>query len=687
MSRGPSLRSQNGQIAIFLVLIFQVLFVFFAMTVNVGLVVYDKINLQNATDMAAYYSASKQAELLNQIAHVNYQVRQAYKLLTFRLRVIGSLSVGIGPNSKLEPHPIFVGPAITAENSKFFYTEPGGITGKPRPPGACVGSTIWTEYAKIEKKNSVSLCRDLLGFKAVPPVAGGGGDITGLIGKLNSFIAVITGEMESQCKRVGVLNWQFAGGILHAYKLEALRRAEMIDKLAANMSKSGNEITDFRGQLVYNGALNTLKKNLTDAQASTLKMTLVNSLSPDVKGPCSDPTFWLPKVMIYPVVTYVQMLWEDDTCKNTIVTSATSATIPPASYLVGMGGNNELLKATWSDGGSVPMGVEKNPWCMPYMSVTATTSPRKIFAPFGTPVQLKAEAYAKPFGGRIGPWYYTKWPSGDNKSNGVDKVDPLLPTRDMAGTPGPGSDRNNDIVNYSKYPGDKLGMNSRYALGAMNDFWETKMMKGVPVTGVLPAVLSLQHYNHIGDPDEFLNSPDSLVRTNTSDVSAANVRTMEEASVVPDFFDILYYSIEAQYFDNYFNASDPNFRSFLTEYWLDIGSQNRGAYSVFQQIQTSNLLFGASTVPFYLINSPDQTLTGWTQQKANSYAFPDYFGRCMPGGRKDADSALTPAPGGCPHGGRSGYSVKIVSKDYLNSVNADLGGPDNTGPILNPPSN
>ncbi|MBY0383872.1 Tad domain-containing protein, partial [bacterium] len=71
------LKNQNGQMALFLVLIFQVLFVFFAMSINVGLVVFDKINLQNSTDIAAYYAAQKQSEMLNQIAHINYQLRQA----------------------------------------------------------------------------------------------------------------------------------------------------------------------------------------------------------------------------------------------------------------------------------------------------------------------------------------------------------------------------------------------------------------------------------------------------------------------------------------------------------------------------------------------------------------------------------------------------------------------------------
>ncbi|MBC7465991.1 MAG: Tad domain-containing protein, partial [Bdellovibrio sp.] len=85
-----SRKNQKGQVAIFVALIFQVIFVFFALLINVGLLVHHKINLQQSTDLAAYYGAMKQAESLNAIAHVNYQIRQAWKLLTWRYRVVGT---------------------------------------------------------------------------------------------------------------------------------------------------------------------------------------------------------------------------------------------------------------------------------------------------------------------------------------------------------------------------------------------------------------------------------------------------------------------------------------------------------------------------------------------------------------------------------------------------------------------
>ena len=93
VNRPALLANQRGQAAIFVALMFNVLFVFFAMAINISLVVHDKINLQNSADMAAYYAAMKQAEILNVIAHENYMIRQSYKLLAWRYRVLGILGL------------------------------------------------------------------------------------------------------------------------------------------------------------------------------------------------------------------------------------------------------------------------------------------------------------------------------------------------------------------------------------------------------------------------------------------------------------------------------------------------------------------------------------------------------------------------------------------------------------------
>lgn len=669
------LKSNRGQIAVFLVLLFQVLFVFFAMSMNVGLVVYDKINLQNSADISAYYAAQKQAELLNQIAHINYQMRQAYKLLTFRFRVIGSVSIGVGPEARIKPHPIRTPPDFGKEGQAFFEKPPGRLV-----PAVCIGSSLWHEYKITEANATVSLCQNLDQFSAVPP--SGGSDPFGFTTGLNQFLDKVRGEIEEKCKVVGVLNWQLAASWFYAYVHEATVRRKMITDIADNMSKPATELTDFTGQSLYQGARNTFTKNLTGPQRDGLsEFKLINSLSSDVPGPCSDRSYWLGDIDLKPAVAYVSMIWGGFTCTTRVVTNRGNS--PPDDYINLVGGrNNGLLRGVWNTGSPVPYGVEKNPWCMPYMGVSVTTQPRKIFSPFAEPPVLKAEAYAKPFGGRIGPWYSNQWSSGSKNSSGTTKVDPLLPSRSIDGSAS--GNPADDIVNHAKYPGDQNGMNSVYALGVQHSFF-WPLTGGNPIA--MAPVFALAHYNHVGDPPNFESSPDSLARSNgLASPSGDKVRLMEEAAIIPDLFDITYYSIEAQYSYNFHNSNNANFLSNVNPWFPDLGSQNRNNYGVINQMSRSLAVFNnsPSSYPFYLVSRPDNLLTGWTQNKVVNYEFPTaHFGVCLQ--RRDDEMESTPAPGGCPHGGRSGYSVKVVSQSYLRQVAADLGGPGNSGAILNPP--
>jgi hypothetical protein len=61
------------------------------------------------------------------------------------------------------------------------------------------------------------------------------------------------------------------------------------------------------------------------------------------------------------------------------------------------------------------------------------------------------------------------------------------------------------------------------------------------------------------------------------------------------------------------------------------------------------------------------------------------FGKCLKAPVKNGNDSV-PTSGDCVVGGRTGYSVKMVSSEYLNSGDLDLGG-ENTGPgkIINPP--
>ena len=73
--------------AIFFALVFTFMFILFAMVVDFGHLINNKINLQNAADAAAYAGAAWQAQALSRLGHMNYRLRQNLKELAMRVHV------------------------------------------------------------------------------------------------------------------------------------------------------------------------------------------------------------------------------------------------------------------------------------------------------------------------------------------------------------------------------------------------------------------------------------------------------------------------------------------------------------------------------------------------------------------------------------------------------------------------
>lgn len=64
-----------------------------AFVINIGLFVKAKINLQNATDSAAFAGAAVQARQLSKIAYLNWEMRNIYKEWMYKYYVIGNLNI------------------------------------------------------------------------------------------------------------------------------------------------------------------------------------------------------------------------------------------------------------------------------------------------------------------------------------------------------------------------------------------------------------------------------------------------------------------------------------------------------------------------------------------------------------------------------------------------------------------
>lgn len=650
--------------AIFIALIFQVLFVFFAMIVNIGLIVHDKINLQNSVDIAAYYGAQRQAEMLNAIAHQNYEVRQAWKLLAWRVRVLGDMGNRNHPLQKRNMGKIF------KEASAYGNAQVQSL----RVPTVCINNELWGIKQNLCSDEKIHI-PELPDFKIINPFF-----------PLNFVAKITTGILKKAANqdgsKTGPMNFNIALRWARAYRVQIAKSKETMRAYADLLSKEPTDFTDIYGGSASLGALKTLKNNLTRANAKALadggeqSFRFFNSLG------SGDRKKWLNEVPIYPAIYYTD-LYQEKGWKAVI------------KQINGKGSENRPVKdlkpndeedifrnepQNVNDLYHSIYGAEKNPWMMAYVGVYAETKPRKPYLPFGEPITLKAKAFAKPFGGRIGPWYYARWPETSPRSVGNDdqRIDILapLPLDEKGALTASASMKDLGVPNYSRFPGDRLGLNSLAALALFKD-------------EITKAGRSIDPGSYSGTP----TGGDGLAMATAGVFDGINnvlpmlryqgpwIRELEVAAIAPDLFDATYYSVER---DSYHNYSKPSVGGkILKEIPYDIGSiqiGEVGVKNIADQISIATK-YESPLMNFWMIKNPNHLLTGWAPSGAFQYNFPkEVFGECI---SESTDN--TPVPGKCARGGRVGYSVKIISEDYLNSSELPLGGEGLKGRIKNPP--
>tara|TARA_B100000749_G_scaffold122825_1_gene93998 strand:- start:253904 stop:256117 length:2214 start_codon:yes stop_codon:yes gene_type:complete len=702
-SRSTIVLSDRGQMAIFIALIFQVLFVLFAMSINVALVVHDKINLQNSVDIAAYFGAQRQAELLNAIAHQNYQVRQAWKVTSYRLNVLGS--------SGLNDHPLYSGNPITQPDSPWKNPVPGtpttynfvctvvrGRTGTQ--PCSNSSRCIWADGREDDNycqrsDFTITPIPDLVVIPGIPT------SLAGLNYSLQNSINNLQNNIASTCNEQGSYNWYLGSKWLLGYRLFQSNQIRLMRSLGSNLGRS--DFVTIDGERVSQGVRQTFLKNLTRANLDGF-----NSLSHmnSMKGTSVDE--WLKTIPTYINFYYMDLAQSGGGgsvgCSSTIKSSNTQpnqfssigAGVPDTQQYINTvlwPAVNDYSPSSYTAAGlftGFTMGVEKNPWHVFYYGVKAETQPRQIFSPFNINVPMVARGFAKPFGGRIGPWYRHQWPKGVSESQG-EVVDQLLPQRlsNFNTPPNPG---NTPILpNYSRYPGDVndpasgiiMGMNSRLMQASMPGFNRPNVTKA--------------HFHHITHYDAQGRFGDLLAHPSNS-----SMRVAETVIAAPDLFDITYYSISPQYG----NVTASKLRTHSAAIGIasnlaiagDLGGPLTGAHSttfnVLNQIETvtaNNISINPAA--YHFVKNKWHVLTGWVNEEYNHYGqdmssinsgstgamdFPtNKFGRCFgTSGSSFDDSSWTniKIPLSCYAGGRSGYSTKLVSQDFLNGSNHYNGG-------------
>ena len=778
--RGQRQRGQGGQIAIFVVLIFQVLFVFFAFALNVALVVHDKINLQNSLDLAALYGAQKQAEVLNVLGHINFQMRQNFKLLTFRYRVLGSLTYheGASPENKEFWCPYAIPPpsppsseraniikychrsridnipaaggAIASDGFANIAIPPGGsfrpCDSSPYGPDycdanyfVCVSAAIWHGRGNT-MDTTTNHCKHLgTTLQAVVPFPVLAGPLPDLTEELLNRNLALGEELAAKCKYEGIYNWLTTQMFLGHFRLDQKDRKSMIREIYNKTLKRGR---DLDGNLILAGARKTFKKNLTYTNRKNFSedSLLTGFNSPDGKS----FTDFFTSINVYPVLEYLDFPKAADVDSTNNSSSACGeserrahynppelmpAFSPPPTGLPAMYGTfiddwSWLFAISTSsppfgnpsptpplifpekESPYVPMalGYERTDNLFYYgLSVTLEYSTAyPLFFPGlagggGGGPALKASSFAKPFGGRIGPKYSEGeqddlikpiWIDDSNKSN-FQSGHPwrLKP-------------------NYSRYPGDKWGLIHR----DVHEKYYLRQLSSTINSPPDPWPFDIIYFSHLygGDPlayDRRVNPEHKFF-----------LRMMELMAVAPDLYDLTYYSPLNQYMTAYFprichllgsdcsagnkaisfgkvsyggaGGVDVYLRGdFGFPYTADYGKDNKSNFgakapssplspfsfnlgkSGFRDThigasgpnQFINLQHRAGEPAPWLAKDPAHFLTAWApvtaMERYDNYSFPGEIFRKCHGVAEDDE----PIPTGCAEGGRSGYSVKLIS--------------------------
>ncbi len=665
---------ERGQASILIAIIFQVLFVFFAMVINVGLLVHDKINLQNSTDIAAYYAAMKQAEVLNSMAQLNYQIHQSWKLFNWRLWVLADagrnsdyLHPSSGPGS-IGSTPQSDAPATWSDAANY--------------PVVCVTNPLWKQVSGVGE----NLCKNinLSLTPLVPPgLIGAQGIFAGVFNIFINGISQQNNLFKNDFSKTGLTNFKMAAMFLTSFKIAAARRRFAIHNLQQLLIASGTDFNDLTGQSVKATTQITLNNNLTASNKANGGATFEfqNGLNPQTP-------FMVP-IEVRAFVPYL-----DFKIHSTVAAAVnqldTASAQDPGHVLY-----NNLSAAWYSDyhGSPVPetasefsgesedftsnmksfdslIGFEKNPWVLAYVKVSATTHPKMLFSPItsgsGPAITLTAESYAMPFGGKMGPWYYDSWPSGKDTSvpgNLVAPTDFSSPRVDVTAT-------SKSIPNYSRYPGDKIGLSSNIA-------------RYVGLSQIINKQPPYSDYDNLADTDP---SVDAIVAALPNSTIQPAFRQAEKAAVAPDLFDATYYSVAYDFPTRYPGAYAgiggsgilKNFSGFDLGNDLPLAIQS-GPSTIAQIFFPGTPPLWSGAPPFWIITQPQHLNTSWSQGDPGEYdakQAPLSVGQTW---ENPGDPARKPA------GGRAGYSVKLVSKHFLQRTDLPLGGQGSTGGILNAP--
>lgn len=452
---------QQGQISIFFSASLVVFVSIIAFVINVGLFVKAKINLQNATDAAAWSGAAVQARQLTKIAYLNWEMRNVYKEWLYKYYVIGSLNTpGVeDPDKKI---------ACSGGNCTDFRLAPD--------VNAISGATVRDDY------NFPAVCIHIAGSKtnicrrfAVPGLPEFGSySIPGNEEASRSFIDGLIGSKVDDCVTRSQLNmlvtttWAYnvipvngaantlagRGPAIMNDRQGAWPKAIEIAMRIRNLEKVMNRPTVEKAVCIggigscdpidnyssepimgnerivkafYSGYRN-LGNHIDSEMKDSFMLTELPPRKPEVASQWSASSLLIPEPYEKQYVDLKLMMVNLATFYAALIPRADTAT----------SGACDISKVAIPVPG-YPLGFYKNPNILTYYAVKGEAEFAGMFNPFADDaIKLTAYAAAKPMGGRIGPMLFKQakteqaiYPrTDDNKYRSV----PYLSSLNVEGT-------------------------------------------------------------------------------------------------------------------------------------------------------------------------------------------------------------------------------------------------------------
>lgn len=408
----PALENQKGQATIMIATMTLTLVLLFAFTVNTGMLVNAKINLQNAADVAAYAGAATQARQLNDISYLNYEMRRQYKKFLFRYYVVGNMSQRNFPRS-----PGGSGP--------YDFSPDGNPAHAFGVPAVCF---IFNSQDNFCQKAALD---------AIPVPKGNPMD--GISAAVHDQLANLEKIRQESCLGIGQVNKQ----VLMFWLFNADPSLVELEQLLAASSANDDEARKFndrmKATLTLSRGLGVIPKLMILRQRiKTLQgyvngepqtgFTLEKASRLKTQGDVaarerSIQAFYSAYYTLGPHTFHSDEVQMDELLprgaegsdllalrdvKTKFDTFAVDARIENCTADPPIQPNKDNPKPCVSCpvpllmGADIPVGVYKDQSSLTFYAVRVQAKAKVLFSPFGD-VQLKAYSAAQPFGSRIGP--------------------------------------------------------------------------------------------------------------------------------------------------------------------------------------------------------------------------------------------------------------------------------------------